>query len=70
MSAISECAGGVQPASPTPTPIRASSSWMKFCASPHSAVMADQIASAPPISQGRLVVARSENRAIGRPSTV
>ncbi len=70
MSLMSEWAGGVQPASPTPTPIRASSNCQKFCATPHSAVIADHSARATAISLGRLVVGRSANRAMGMPSTV
>jgi hypothetical protein len=54
VSVISECAAGVQPASPTPTPTRARSSWKKFCARPHSAVIADQNASETEIRPTRL----------------
>jgi len=59
ISLISECAGGEQPASPTPTPILSSNSWAKFCAIPHNAVIADQIVSATPIIVARLVAGRS-----------
>ena len=55
LSVMSEGAAGVQPASPTPTPMRASSNCTKFCARPHPAVIADQMASAAAISRTRLV---------------
>ena len=59
LSVISECAAGVQPASPTPTPTRASSSCGKVRAAPHAMVIADQIATDQAISETRLVVLRS-----------
>ncbi len=56
-----ECDDGEQPASPTPTPIRAISRCQKFVASPDSAVMAlhtveryrDQIAAIAAIGDPR-----------------
>jgi hypothetical protein len=53
VSAISECAAGVHPASPTPTPIRARASCAKLWAKPQIAVIADQIARQIEISQTR-----------------
>ncbi len=65
---ISEWAGGVQPASPTPTPMRARISCQKFWAKPHSTVKALQAATEVPMMNGRFL--RSARRAIGMPSTV
>ena len=61
-----EWLGGPDPASPTPTPIRASRSWVKFCASPHSAVIPLHNASAIAMRLRRL--RRSASRATGSPS--
>ena len=47
-------AGGLQPASPTPTPMRAMSRCQKFMASPESAVMALHTASATAMRLRRL----------------
>ena len=63
-----EWAGGVQPASPTPTPIRAASSWRKFRESPDATVIALQTSSARAMMLLRLE--RSARRAIGRPAKV
>jgi hypothetical protein len=60
-----EWLGGEDPASPIPTPIRAISSWTKFCASPPAAVIALQIARLTATMFLRL--ARSANRATGMP---
>ncbi|MCY1432648.1 hypothetical protein D9M71_486530 [compost metagenome] len=42
-SAISDCAGGVEPASPTPTKMRASASCNALVAMPQSMVHSDQM---------------------------
>ena len=62
---MSECAGGLQPASPTPTPMRNSSSMAKLFAVPHRAVMTLHTRSAAAITFERET--RSENRAMGMP---
>ena len=62
---MSEWEGGTQPASPMPTPNRASIMWRKFCARPHSTVMADQTAIARDTMVRR--VPRSAQRAMGMP---
>ncbi len=67
-SLIRDWAAGRQPASPTPTPVRARASWTKLWARPHTAVMADQTAMQAVISSTRL--RRSASRARGTPSTV
>ncbi|MNW06523.1 hypothetical protein D3C71_2029500 [compost metagenome] len=67
-SAINECAAGVQPASPTPTPMRNNSNCTKPLAVPHSAVMVDQTTTHREMILTRLW--RSARRAMGKPSTV
>ncbi len=68
LSAIRAWAVGVQPASPTPTPMRASSNCQKFCATPHSAVITDHTATNTAIIRLRLLRPLSATRAIGTPS--
>ena len=61
-----EWLGGLDPASPTPTPIRASSNCVKFCASPHTAVITLHTVSA--IAMMLIRLPRSASRATGMPS--
>ena len=68
MSAISECEEGLQPASPNPTPSRASPSVTKPVAKPLSAVNPLHSARDPAIIAGRL--ARSAAHAMGTPRKV
>ena len=56
----------MQPASPTPTPARAATSWMKFCARPQTPVKALQAVRQPAMIQARLYL--SAARASGKPS--
>ena len=60
-----EWLGGLDPASPIPTPIRASISCVKFCARPHAAVMPLQTARLIAMMLRRLVL--SASRATGMP---
>jgi hypothetical protein len=60
-----EVDGGVPPASPTPTPIRAASICQKVCASPQQRVMKDQRTSAPAMMLRRLE--RSAHAEMGSP---
>ncbi len=58
---------GMQPPSPAPTPMRKSSNWTKFWATPHRAVMRDQ---APMATASRLErLNRSAKRAAGMPDS-
>ena len=66
MSEMIECEGGLQPASPIPTPTRASSSWRKFCTKPLIAVMKLQMNRDRATMSRRL--ARSAQRAMGIPA--
>lgn len=66
-SAIMEWDGALHPASPTPTPMRYSSSWPKLAAVPHSMVMADQAAMHTDMMDTRSY--RSHRRAMGTPIT-
>ncbi len=61
-----EWLGGLDPASPIPTPMRNSMSCVKFCARPHIAVIALQIVRLTAMMLRRLV--RSASRATGMPS--
>ena len=61
-----EWLGGLDPASPIPTPIRASSKWMKFWARPQAAVIALQRASEIEMILTRFI--RSASAATGIPS--
>ena len=65
-SEIIECAAGLQPASPTPTPTRASASSQKFCAAPDNAVMT--LHSAGDIEKTLLRAERSTSRPSGTPA--
>jgi hypothetical protein len=65
-SAMIECEGGDEPASPLPTPMRASASWRKVCADPQSTVITLQTVVAATMMFRRL--RRSASIAIGIPS--
>ena len=64
-SAIIECDGGLEPASPTPTPMRSSNSWIKLVAAAHKAVIKLQRKTEKDIRLRRLL--RSAHIAIGIP---
>ena len=66
MSEIIECAGGLQPASPMPTPTRAAARNAKLRAAPWSAVIRLHTNSAIAMMFRRTLP--SANRAIGMPS--
>ena len=61
-----EWLGGLDPASPIPTPIRASSRWVKFCARPHRAVIPLHTPSATEMMFTRFTL--SASAATGMPS--
>ena len=63
-----ECAGGLQPASPTPTPTRASASCVRLAAPAVRAVMPLQMKSASAMIVRRTPT--SAQRAIGMPAKV
>ncbi len=67
-SAMMDCEAGVPPASPMPTPIRASSNWPNDPANPHTAVIADHIAVQTANIRARRAV-RSANIPSGSPKT-
>ena len=54
MSAIMDCDAGVPPASPVPTPNRATMSWANVVAAPQAIVINDQIPIDTAISFRRL----------------
>jgi hypothetical protein len=60
-----DCAGGIHPASPAPTPTRAANRCQKFCAAPLTAVIALHVVNA--IAMMFLRTPRSAQRAIGIP---
>ena len=64
-SEMMECDGGVEPASPTPTPIRARASCRKLAAYPQATVMALQMVMAAVTMFRRWL--RSANIAMGMP---
>ncbi|MGV0035803.1 MAG: hypothetical protein ACNYPE_12895 [Candidatus Azotimanducaceae bacterium WSBS_2022_MAG_OTU7] len=65
MSEIIKWDGGLEPASPMPTPILASASWKKLCAYPHITLMPLQMVIATVTTFRRL--RRSASIAMGIP---
>jgi hypothetical protein len=66
MSAIRDVAAGMHPASPMPTPVRATSMCQNEVAKPQTAVKPLQTVTHPAITRERFV--RSESREIGTPN--